>query len=223
MTRFDTTAQAHLRQSSRRLNLLLACALLAIATYLTVAYLIAYFSPYPPYTSFALVLGILVYCFAAIPLTQAVIRRPHPEVVDVREEGLILRFRKGDPVRIAWEDRPVHLAYDERASKGHRRRAEGMEVQVYVPRPGRHPGTEAFRPQELDVSGLAFDEIKRHMRQAGFKMRTRTWGRRRPGEMVEFLRPGDPGFDEEEAPPSRPARRRAPAARRASDRRSESR
>ncbi len=208
MTRYDTSAQARLRQSSRRLNLVFAGVLFAIGTWLIASYITLYLSLFPPTTTFELLLGVLVYCFASIPLSQALIRRPHPETVDVREEGIILRFRKGGPIRIAWEDRPVSMAYDERGVKGslpRHPRIEGMEVQVYLPRPGREPGTETFRPMELDLSGEAFDEIEREMKRAGFRPRRRTWSRRRPGEMVEFLRPGDPGADEtpEELPSSR--------------------
>ncbi len=189
MTRYDTAAQARLRTGSRRLNLVLAAILIAGATYLLASYIVLSLSPYPPLNAFELVLAILVYCLAAIPLSQAFIRRPHPESVEVREEGLFLRFAKRPPVRIAWEDRPVTLAYDDRELRGIHRRPEGMEVAVYIPLPGRDQGSPAFRPMEIEVSGDAFDEIAKRMKQAGFRTFSERWSRRRPGQMVEFLTP----------------------------------
>lgn len=219
MTLYDTQAQARLRLGSRRMNLVLAGALFAVATYLLSSYIYLSFTPYPPLNAFEMVLAILVYCLAAIPLSQAFIRRPHPETVEVREEGLYLRFAKRDPIRIAWEERPVSMAYDERELKGFRRRPEGMEVAVYVPLPGRDAGSPAFRPMELEVSGQAFDEMKQRMRQAGFRTLSQRWSRRRPGLMVEFLTAKElEEREEREAllappPPRRPARapRRAPS------------
>ncbi|MDE1821669.1 MAG: hypothetical protein KGJ23_11785 [Euryarchaeota archaeon] len=201
MTRYDTTAQARLRASSRRLNLVLAGVLLGVATWLLVGYILQSLSPYPPYTTFQVLLAILVYCIAAVPLSQAFLRRPHPESVETRDDALVLRFRKGEPIRIAWEDRPVSMAYDDRELRGGRGRSPGMEVVVYVPLPGREEGTETFRPMELDLSAQAFDDVKKRMKGAGFKVRSRPWGRRRPGKMVEFLRKGDPSYDEPEPLP----------------------
>lgn len=122
---------------------------------------------------------------------EALVRRPHPVAVEVRDDGLVLRFEEAPMVRRAWTDPPLDLAYDARTAPHGHRGTPGAEVQLYLPVEGRDPGTRALRPLEVDVSGQAFDEVKARMAEAGFRAVTRRWSRRRPGSLVEFLQKGE--------------------------------
>jgi hypothetical protein len=169
---------------------------LALAAYILVSYIVESLTPYPPPTTFGAVLGLFLVCLSAVPLRPAFIRRPHPEALEVRDDALVLRYAQGPPVRLAWEDRPVPLAYDTRKTTGHKRRSAGMEVQMYISLPGRDGRESPFRPVEVDVSAKAFDEVRSRMKDAGFHERSRRWSRGRPGDMVEFLREGEGEMDQ---------------------------
>jgi hypothetical protein len=191
MTRYDTSAQARGSRERKRLSLIVAAVLLGLAAYILGSYLYESLTPYPPATSFAVVLGIFLVCLSAMPLFQAFLRRPHPDAVEVRDDGLVLRFAKGPPLRSSWETCPVPLAYDTRGVQGRKRRPDGMEVQMYVTVPHPDGGEPALRPVEVDVSAKAFDEVRERQKGAGFRERSRRWSRGRPGDLVEFLREGE--------------------------------
>lgn len=191
MTRYDTSGQAASRREHRRWNIVAAIALFGFGAYVLGSYIYAALSPYPQPTTFGMILGIGIICLGFLPLSQAYIRRPHPETVEVREDAFVLRYQEGPPRRISWEDRPVSFAYDLRKVSGRHRRPEGMDVHLYVPVPGKREETTAFRPEEVHVSGKAFDEVKARMQKAGFRAVARRWSRGRPGQLVEFLAPGE--------------------------------
>lgn len=191
MSRYDTSAQARGRRERRRLNVVLGVALLALAAYILASYVLQSLGPDPPETTFGVVIGLFVIFLAVVPISQALVRRPHPTSIEVRDDALVLRYDRGPPVRLAWEARPVPLAYDTRKVEGKGRGAEGMEVQMYVELPGRDGRDPPLRPVEVDLSGKAFDEVRERQVGAGLTERSRRWSRRRPGDLVEFLRPGE--------------------------------
>lgn len=191
MTKYDTQAQRKVRAGRRRLNLAVGVVLVALGAYILGSYLVAFYSPYPQPTSFGALLGIFLFCASLIPFSQAFVRRPHPDSLEVRDDALVLRFGDGKILRYAWEAKPVEFAYDSRTAPYGKRAYEGMEVQLYIPEEGREPGSRAFRPQEVDVSGPAFDEVKKAMERAGWRAVSRRWSRSRPGDLVEFLGMGE--------------------------------
>lgn len=195
MTRYDTRAQVTVRRARQRRNIAYGIVLLALGAYILGSFVYEVETSNPPQTSFGAVLGVFLLCLSLVPFSQAFVRRPHPEVIEVRDDALVLRFPGGTMRRMAWEDRPIDMAYDARKAPYGKKPYEGMEVQVYIPTEGRDPGVASLRPQEIDVSGAAFEEMKDRMAKAGFRAVARRWSRGRPGDLVEFL-----AEDEEEGP-----------------------
>jgi hypothetical protein len=169
-----------------------------LAAYIIGSYVYLTTTADPPRTTFQVVLGIFILCLSIYPFSQALVRRPHPESIEVRDDALVLRFPSGRIVRRAWEDRPVEFAYDARKIVERGGSAEGMDVRLFMPEPGRREGTTAFRPMEVEVSGDAFEAVKREMAKAGFRAVARKWSRRKPGDLVEFLARGE---EEKPLPP----------------------
>ena len=202
MTRYNTRPQFEESLERRRVGLIALFLMWAAGAYFLVEYLRVELVVGSLASGIPLFLAVLLFAFSLVPLTSALGRRLHPTGVEVSPRGLTLEFARGAPRTIPWADRPVDAAYDTRSAPRDRRHPPGMEVTVWVPVPGRDPTASSFRPEELRVSGKAFDEIRKGMRQAGFRAVAQTWSRTRPGDLIQFLAP-----DEEARPaPAVPAR-----------------
>ena len=190
--KFDTRPQYEQSRERRALGLALFGILFALGAYFLISWDLA-LRRYGPYltSGVPLLLAIVLLFFSLGGLVLAFSRRIHPVAVELTPQELILTRSDGRRRVLRWKDRPVDVAYDSRSSPADGGGRPGWEVRVWVPVEGRQPGSEAFRPEELILSGRAFDEIKMRMRRAGFRVVSQRWSRRRPGELVQFLAPGE--------------------------------
>jgi hypothetical protein len=117
---------------------------------------------------FPLTIAFLLFALTLIPLVYAFGRRLHPRSVEVTQEKLILSFLGGKVDEFKWTDGPVDMALDTRTAPPGKRRPAGLEVTMWVPVAGRDPGSVAFRPQELQLSAQAFEEIRHRMEEGGY-------------------------------------------------------
>lgn len=202
MTRFDTSVQYHSWRERRLVGLALTALLVIAAVAVVVEYVHAVATSPSPLSTFPLAAALLLGCLALVPFAVGLGRREHPTQVEVTDEALTLTFQGGRTARYPWADGPLDLALDGRSAQ-HHRPAEGMECKVWIPVQGRDPQVPAFRPLELIVSGAAFEGMSAGMARAGFRPVRQPWGRHRPGDMIQFVRPGE----EARAPPVEPPRR----------------
>lgn len=202
MTTFDTSVQYQHWRERRIVGLVFTALLFAAAAYLVVAYLATVSTSRYPTTTIPVAIAIFLCCVALVPLAVAFIRREHPTSVDVNEEGFTLKFHGGRTKSYLWDQGPLDVGVDGRTAT-HHAPPEGLECRVWIPVPGRDPQVPAFRPLELIVSGPAFDKMSAGMSKAGFRPVRQPWGRHRPGDMIQFVRPGE----EARPPPAEPVRR----------------
>ena len=116
---------------------------------------------------FPLAVSLFFFAITLVPLTYAFGRRLHPASVEVTSDKLVLAFPNGID-EYKWADGPVDMALDTRTAAPRRRLPAGLEVVMWIPVSGRDPNTAAFRPQELQLSAQAFEEIRGKMEEAGY-------------------------------------------------------
>jgi hypothetical protein len=168
MTTYNTTSQWESSRSRRRIGFAGCIVTLAAGAYMLLVYLNEGAYVYTSSGGFSLTIALFFFVITLVPLTYAYGRRLHPRSVDVTSEKLLLNFPEGRVDEYKWADGPVDMAVDSRTAPPGKRRPAGLEVTVWIPVGGRDPGSAAFRPQELQLSGQAFDEIRRRMEEAGY-------------------------------------------------------
>jgi hypothetical protein len=203
MTRYDTRAQYLASRERRWIGALGGILLLGFAGYFVAEYAYLVATSDHPVTTFYIVLALFVGFLSLVPFSIAFLRRMHPTVVEVLPEGLRLDYPGGKEVGLPWASPPVDYAWDTREAPASQQWPPGLEVQLWITLPGRYPESTPFRPQELFLSGKAFDEIRVRMAKAGYRPVSQPWRKRRPGTLVQFVPPGK----EAAQPPPMPYRR----------------
>ncbi len=203
MSHHDTQAQYLASRERRWGGAVGGLLLLGLAGYFVAEYAYLVATSDHPVTTFYLVLALLVGFLSLVPFSIGFLRRMHPTSFEVLPAGLLLQYPKGKEVKLPWASPPVDYAWDTRDAPVSQRRPAGLEVQLWVTLPGRYPESTPFRPQELFVSGRAFDEIRAQMTRAGYRPVSQPWRKGRPGKLVQFVPPGK----EAAQPPPMPFRR----------------
>ena len=203
MTRYETRAQYLASRERRWGGTVGGLLLLGLAGYFVAEYAYLVDTSDHPVTTFYLVLALLAGFLSLVPFSIGFLRRMHPTSVEVRPDGLVLQYPKDQEKKLPWASPPVDYAWDTRPAAVSERRPPGLEVQLWVTLPGRYPESTPFRPQELFLSGQAFDEIQGQMRRAGYRPVSQPYRKGRPGTLVQFVPPGK----EAAQPPPMPFRR----------------
>jgi hypothetical protein len=149
--------------------------LLAAGTYMLLVYVLEGAGQYRFSGTFPLMLALFFYAFSLIPISLAFSKREHPVRVEALNESLRLMYLDGRTLDRRWTEGPVDLAHDRR--KATRKSPPGLEVTLFVPVGGSDPQVPALRPQELVVSGRAFEDILSRMEGAGYKAKNSTLGK----------------------------------------------
>jgi hypothetical protein len=189
MATYDTSVQHQLQSSRRRTGLIALAVMVTAGTYFLVVYLREGILAYGFSGSLPLAYALFFYAFSLIPLSMALGRRDHPVRVEMTAESLRFVYADGRGESRPWSTAPIDMAHDFRKTTARRKAPVGMEVEAWVPVKGMDAQVDAIRPQQLTLSGQAFDEACRRMEAAGCRATSSAWGHGRGGTIWRFEPP----------------------------------
>ncbi len=197
MASYDTSVQYEMHRSRRRQGMAGTAILVALGVYFLIGYLREGALQYGIAGSLPLAISFFCFALSILPLSIGFGGREHPVRIEMTSEAFRMIYQDGRNDERKWAEAPIDTARDLRKATAGTKARPGLEVNAWVPVKGMDPQVDAFRPQQLTLSGQAFDEARRRMSAAGCETDSHPWREGRKGTMWKF---SPPPRTEESAP-----------------------